>query len=338
MNQELLEKLKRITKEEKDILNGQKEVDQNLYISPGTFEEAPMGENFVVDSTRLLEKGRLIEIRPNTRYVHFPPHSHNYVEMVYMYSGSTTHIINHQKQLVLEEGDLLFLNQNAIQEILPAGTNDIAVNFIMLPDFFKQAISMMGSDNILRSFLISTLTGADGVTSYLHFKAKDILPVQNLMENMIWNLAEHKKETNQINQTTMGLVLMNLSSFALDVQVSEEDSYEQKLVLSALQYIDKNYKEGSLSKLSESLNEPTYFISRLLKKYTGGNFKELLQKRKLEQASYLLLNTTLSTAKILEAIGYDNSSYFHRKFKEYYGVSPKTYRSKGDGEPNHLSS
>lgn len=326
MNQALLEKLKSITPEEQEFLNGQKEVNQNLYISPGILEDAPLGENFRVDSTRLLQKGRLIEIRPNARFVHFPPHTHNYVEMVYMYSGSTTHILNRRDRITLQEGDLLFLNQNAVQEILPAGVEDIAVNFIILPDFFTQSIATMGADNILRSFLISALTGEDGITSYLHFKAKDILPVQNLMENMIWNLVEHKKETNIINQTTMSLVLMNLSSFSEDLKAAAPASYEQSLVLASLQYIDKNYKDGSLTDLCDSLNEQTYYISRLLKKHAGGNFKELLQKRKLEQAAYLLLNTTLSTSKILEAVGYDNSSYFHRKFKEIYGTSPKAYR------------
>ncbi|MCR4674715.1 MAG: AraC family transcriptional regulator [Lachnospiraceae bacterium] len=335
MNEKLLEKLKAITLEEQEILNGQKEVNQNLYISPGVLEDAPVGENFRVDGTRLLKKGRLIEIRPNTRFVHFPAHTHNYVEMVYMYSGSTTHILNHTDRLILQEGDLLFLNQNANQEILPAGIDDIAVNFIILPNFFTQAIATMGADNILRSFLLSALTGEDGITSYLHFKAKDILPVQNLMENMIWNLVENKKETNVINQTTMSLVLMNLSSFSEDLQTAAPASYEQSLVLASLQYIDKNYKDGSLTDLCNTLNEQTYFISRLLKKHAGGNFKELLQKRKLEQAAYLLLNTTLSTSKILESVGYDNSSYFHRKFKEVYGMSPKAYRSLESNKYNY---
>ena len=47
----------------------------------------------------------------------------------------------------------------------------------------------------------------------------------------------------------------------------------------------------------------------------------------MEQAAYLLSNTTLTTARIMEAIGYDNSSYFHRLFRAQYGVSPKQYRS-----------
>ena len=31
---------------------------------------------------------------------------------------------------------------------------------------------------------------------------------------------------------------------------------------------------------------------------------------------------------IIDAVGYDNSSYFYRKFKEKNEVSPKEYRSK----------
>ena len=52
-----------------------------------------------------------------------------------MCQGTTTHILNGSR-VVLEEGDLLFLNQNVEQEILPAGEQDIAVNFIVLPEFF----------------------------------------------------------------------------------------------------------------------------------------------------------------------------------------------------------
>ncbi|UKI38518.1 MAG: hypothetical protein L6V93_04080 [Clostridiales bacterium] len=51
-----------------------------------------------------------------------------------MCKGETTHIVNGRK-IVLREGELLFLGQNASQEILPASEDDIAVNFIILPDF-----------------------------------------------------------------------------------------------------------------------------------------------------------------------------------------------------------
>ena len=85
MNQKLLDFLKKITPEEQAILDGRSAVDMNIYNAEGAA---------VIDSGKLLQAGQLIDIRVNTRFVHFPRHTHNYVEMVYMVQGSTTHIIN----------------------------------------------------------------------------------------------------------------------------------------------------------------------------------------------------------------------------------------------------
>ena len=326
MDAELYNKLITITEEEQKILDGAANIDKDIYFTPWEQNEGPIGENYVVDAAKLMQKGRMIEIRRHIRFAHFPAHTHNYVELVYMYSGQSRHILNNEDLIELKQGELLFLNQHAVQEILPAGKEDIAVNFIILPQFFDRAIAMMGSNNILKEFLINSLTGKDAKTSYIHFKVSDILPIQNLMENMIWNLVEKKKQTNVINETTMGLVLMNLSSFAEEISDESFGGYEQQLVFACLKYIQEHYPYASLDELCSALGEQNYYISRILKKYTGSNFKELLQKRKLEQASYLLLNTTLTTARIMEEVGYDNSSYFHKKFKEYYGMTPKEYR------------
>lgn len=104
MDSMLLSELKKITPEEQEILSGKLSVNRDLYTS---------FSDFVIDSQKLLEKGRLIEIRPHTRFIHFPVHRHNYVEMVYMCTGTTTHIINEHEKVILKEGDLLLLNQNS---------------------------------------------------------------------------------------------------------------------------------------------------------------------------------------------------------------------------------
>lgn len=246
--------------------------------------------------------------------------------MVYMCSGNTTHIINNTDTVILNEGDLLFLNQNVTQEIEAAKETDIAVNFIILPEFFDQAFNMIEQENVLRDFLISTLSQDTSLTNYLHFQAKDILPVQNLVENMIWTLIENKNGINTINQISMGLLFMNLSAFAERINQNYPNQYEQTLVFSVLKYIETHYKNGTLADIAHELNQETYYISRLLKKHTGANFKELLQQRKLQQALYLLKQTPLTIDAIMEVIGYDNSSYFYRKFKEKYHCSPKEYR------------
>ena len=317
MRQELLDMLKRITPEEQELLDGSREIRKERYTNR---------RDFVVDSRLLLEKGRLIEIRPHTRFAYFPKHRHNYVEMVYMCAGTTTHIINGSNELVLKEGDLLFLNQNVYHEILPAGEKDLAVNFIILPEFFDRPISMVERENILRDFLISTLAGDTAMNDYLYIKTKGIIPVENLLENMIWTILGRHPMMDTINQTSMGLLLMNLSRFADQIGRSDPQHEEQSLMFSVLDYIEHHYQNGTLAEISELSHLPTYQVSRMLKKRTGKNFKELLQLRRLQQAAYLLQNTTLSIDKIIVHIGYENSSYFYRVFREKYGCSPSEYR------------
>ena len=126
MNRQLLEELKKITPEERAILDGQTVVQRDLYTSQA---------EFVVDSHKLLQKGRLIEIRPHTRFVHFPRHRHNYVELVYMCGGSTTHIIDGETRLTLEEGDLLFLNQSVYHETVSYTHLYIQIKCVLLSNF-----------------------------------------------------------------------------------------------------------------------------------------------------------------------------------------------------------
>lgn len=318
MDEQLLRRLKEITEEERIILHGGQGIQRERYTS---------SRDFVVDSEKMLEKGRLIEIRPHTRFVHFPRHRHNYVEVLYMCSGSTTHILNGSRKLVLQQGDLLFLNQAVYHEILPAGEEDVGVNFIILPQFFDRSFRMLEQENVLRDFLVSTLAGESAFAGWLHIAAGNILPVENLLENMIWTLLEKKAGVNLINQTTMGLLLQNLTLFAENINRTLPDSRDENAVFTALQYIETSYRGGTLEEIAARLQLPPYALSRLLTRHTGANFKQLLQQRKLQQAVYLLTHTRMPADAIIESVGYENSSYFYRKFKEKYGCSPAQYRA-----------
>ena len=187
MNSHLLNRLSAITPEEQEILDGRETIDRSLYYrADQTANKRNRPDE--IDAALVLTNGKLIDMRPHTRFIHFPEHTHNYVEFVYMCQGSTTHIIDGNR-ILLKEGDLLFMNQNARQEILSAGEKDIAVNFMIMPHFFDTVLRNLENESgALRDFLISCLTDRDMGGNYLYFDAADIIPVQNLMENMIWNM------------------------------------------------------------------------------------------------------------------------------------------------------
>ncbi|MEZ3470230.1 MAG: AraC family transcriptional regulator [Schaedlerella sp.] len=316
MHQDLIRELSVITEEEQSILDGRQGIDQQLYTEK---------KELVVDSEKLLKRGKLIEVRPHTRFVKFPRHRHNYVEVIYMCQGTTTHYID-GNEVVLEPGDLLFLNQNSEQEILPAGEADIAVNFIILPEFFNMAFSMMGTEeNTLKEFLVGTLCGKNEQTSYLYFHVADVLPIQNLVENMVWTIFYDMGNKRSCNQITMGLLLLQLLNY-MDKMETGSSRFDTELTGNVLKYIEEHYKDGSLSELAELMNYDLYWLSREIKKRTGKTYKELLQAKRMSQAAYLLTSSRLPIADIIESVGYDNTSYFYRKFKERYGAGPKEYR------------
>lgn len=317
MNAEIVKQLSVITEEEQRFLEGQKNINKTLYTHK---------KDLIIDSDHFLQKGKLIQVRTHTRFVHFPKHRHNFVEVIYMCQGKTTHIIDGNK-VVLEAGDLLFLNQHAMQEILPAGEEDIAINFIILPQFFDAAFEMIGAeDNMLKDFLVGSLCEDSRRTSYLYFHVADVLPIQNLMENMVWSLLNNQWYKRSCNQMTMGLLFLHLLNHIEKMETGGK-AYHQEFEVAVLNYVETNYKEGSLQELAELMGYNIYWMSREIKKRTGKTYKELVQTKRMNQAAYMLLNSRVPVSEVIQMVGYDNSSYFHRKFKERYGVSPKEFRN-----------
>ena len=316
MQQALLEHLRKITEEEQRILDGASEVDQGLYTS---------GKDFTVDSAKMLEEGKLIAVRTHTRFVHFPSHRHNFIEVLYVCEGSLTNIIG-GKEVVIEAGELLFLNQFTRHEILTAGKNDIAINFMILPEFFDVAYTMAGSNNILADFLVHVLRQNEEKGEYLHFRVAEVLQIQNLLENMIYSLVTGKGDQNRINQTTMGLIFLYLLDSVQYAEMRVPNQYENMISMTTLDYIEQKYRTATLTELCDMLHLPMHVLSKMIKKTTGFNFKELLQRKRLSKAVELMCDTDLPISDIIAAVGYENNSYFHRVFKERYGVTPRAFR------------
>lgn len=314
MHEEILRHLQGITEEEQAILDGRTTIDRELYMQGG---------GSVVKAKKLLASGKLITIRPHTRFIHFPEHTHDYVEVIYMCSGRTTHLVN-GKQLLLEAGNLLFLSQSAVHEVCRAGVGDVAVNFIVLPDFFATTLSFIGEEETpLRKFLVDCLCGQNTGPGFLHFDVSEVVSIQNLVENLLWTLIRETPNKRKVSQMTMALLFLQLMGHA-DMLLT--DDCEDAAVIQVLRYAETNYREGSFAEIAEQLHYDPSWLSREVKRRTGKTYTQILQEKRLAQAAFLLKNTNRSVADISAAVGYENVSYFHRIFAAAYGKSPKHYR------------
>lgn len=312
----IIRRLSRVTEEERRILTGGAAIDRSLYMD---------GSRDVISGDKLLPPGKIITIRPHTRFLAFPEHTHDYVEMVYMCQGQTTHRVNGQ-ELVLGAGELLMLGQHARQAIEPAGEGDIAVNFIVRPAFFSGTLPFLGEEETpLRRFVVSCLTG-ENEAGYLLFRISELLPVQNLIENLLYTLLENTPNKRGVLQMTMGLLFTQLLNHTETLQF---ETREENAVFSVLRYVEEHYSDGSLSQIAGKLHYELPSLSRLIRQKTGRTYTELVQEKRLSQAAWLLRNTYKRVDEIANAVGYENLSYFHRIFAARFGQSPKKYRDTG---------
>lgn len=317
MNKKLLEKLLPVSEEEKMLLAGNK-LNPDLYTNR---------KKFSVDSGKLLSAGKYITVRTHTRFTDFPLHNHNYIEIMYVYNGNITHVID-GNEITMQKGDILFMNQQVRHSIKRAEKEDIGINFIILPDFFEIPLSMIKNDkeNFLWEFLLGALRINSSKPQYLHFKTHEIDAIENLMENIISSLLLEEKNNENIIQFTMGLIFLYLLN---NIDSIDEDSLQggnDIMAEAAIRYIKKRYKDASLNELSKSMHQTPSNMSKIIKKSTGSTFLEHLQKIRLKKASVLLSETNMTVQEIMNAVGYENSSYFYNIFKDEFGVSPRKYR------------
>ena len=314
MDETILSTLSQITTEEKRILEGRKSIDRGIYMHT---------QQDVINSRKLLSAGKLITLRPHTRFIHFPKHTHDYVEMVYMCQGESRHIVNGET-VCLRQGELLLMNQSATHEVCQTEREDVAVNFIVLPEFFTDTLSDIGEEETpLRRFLVDCLCCQNSSSGYLHFRVSGVKTIQNLIENLLMNLLGENSAKRRISSMTMSLLFLQLLSHtnALSLPTREETA-----VLQVLSYAETNYASGTLSEIAAVTGYDVAWLSREIKRKTGKTFTELMQEKRLSQAAFLLKNTDRNVSDISADVGYENVSYFHRLFHNAFQCSPKQYR------------
>lgn len=317
MDQWLFEQIQKITPEEQAYLDGEEQVNKEIYTKK---------QNFEIDCQLFLKQGKLITVRHHSRFIEFPEHKHNYIEIVYVCAGEIVHYID-GKVLSMQKGDLLLMNQNVKHSVKRAEMGDIGINFIALPEFFDIPLQMMRRQNMIADFLLGTLRQNNTVPQYLLFQLNEQKYISNLMENMISSVVYDSENEDIINQYSMGLVFLYLLNHMDRLAHNSSQSYEDVVIQAVLKYIDTQYRTAALSRIAEDFNLSLSAVSRLIKKNTGFTFVELLMRKRFQKALMFLVETELPIDQIAANIGYENLSYFYRQFKANYGVTPSQYRA-----------
>lgn len=269
-----------------------------------------------------------ITITKHNRFAAVPMHVHAWIEINYIYSGSCKQIINGEK-VELFEGQLVLIDTEVPHAILPTGENDIVINILLSKDMLTTSfLSRLSNKGIIADFMINAISEGSSHNHYIIFHSQDNQKLPRLMKEMLCEYFQQDEYFDEIIESYMVIIFTELLRvFKYEAYQAHHPSKDSRLI-EILRYIENNFKTCTLASAATHFNYSPSHFSTLIKKKTGKSFNELVRTQKLTHASLLLEKTVEPIYEIAGLIGYDNLTFFYKKFKETYGVSPQEYREK----------
>lgn len=115
---------------------------------------------------------------------------------------------------------------------------------------------------------------------------------------------------------------------AIRIRDQESSQQNRKSLRRALDYIDANFDQESLSlsSVAREVNMSANYLSSIFSQNMQKTFTEYVTEKRMEKAKKLLRSTDLSSGKIAIEVGFKDAHYFSFAFKKTQGCSPREYR------------
>ncbi len=110
-------------------------------------------------------------------------------------------------------------------------------------------------------------------------------------------------------------------------RINMENMQYTPVVRQIMAEVKNNYQNDmNLKTLAYKYHMNTSYLGQIFQKEVGCPFSQYLNSVRNDIAKRLILTTNLRINDIAREVGYSDTSYFYRKFKQSYGVSPAALR------------
>lgn len=114
----------------------------------------------------------------------------------------------------------------------------------------------------------------------------------------------------------------------LDPESEDKEHASSFLVNQAIAYMKENYQQKlTLQDVADCCFVSQWHLSKLLNRYAGKSFYDILNSIRIEAAKELLQNPSLKIGDVSEMVGYMDTAHFARTFKKITGMSANEFRN-----------
>lgn len=259
-----------------------------------------------------------------------PIHCHDSLEIMYVTNGSCKVQTNGQEYL-LKERQFIYLNTQTPHRLMISGEQCSILNLEFR--FQKEKTEI---------HILELLERSKDTNMLYHMKdayriGNDTTNVGYALKDFISHLANTIPYTNNCRNYDMDTAkeqgyLLQLLFFRMMLEVSS--CLKHNAPITGLDYLKKacDYitehltEEIRIPAIAESAGINKSYLHLLFSHYLHCTITEYINRKRLEQAEFLLLNSTMTITEIAFHTGYNNRQHFGNMFEKHYQISPKAYR------------
>ena len=106
--------------------------------------------------------------------------------------------------------------------------------------------------------------------------------------------------------------------------------YDYDTVREVIRIIAENYSNPhlDLTRVAKAVPISPTQLSRVLNQQVGVSFRQLLRNTRIEEAKRMLASREYSVKEVAARVGFTDSHYFSRSFKELTGLNASQYRTR----------
>ena len=249
------------------------------------------------------------------------PHTHDFMEFVYMQSGKSLHTVN-GVEYPMSSGDLLLVNYGEVH-CFTADPQALYMNILIKPALLDQ--NLADCQDLFYLFEAGPFRGFKELVNdqcrYIRFSPEE----KDCFEYMLLLLEKelHNREVGFDLTTRAGVDFLLTMIFRKMRKNLLAQTHEFKQVLD---YIEENYAQDlNAGELAKLCHYNSAYFSRVFRKHTGLTFTEYIKRLRIRKACAMLQEVP-RTGKLYILVGYTNKTTFYKHFREVTGMTPLEYK------------
>ncbi len=294
-----------------------------------TCEDPAIGTYYQFSWERGFDPGMEIVITPDIYHPHKTPvyHSHDFFEMIYVYSGHCQTTISGYPTCLCA-GDICLYNLQAIHKIESFEPGDAVFNIVIRKDLFHRfLLELLAENDVVSSFFTNSLYNGKSTDTCILLKAGEEYQCEVLAQKLVETYYQDPPMCQSTLKALLILLLVELTRQYQHDSIQRGCSSTEGLNLAeVIAYISNHYQDVTLEAVSRHFGYSSRSMARFFQKNTGYTFREMIQDVRFSHARSLLQENHISIDDIALTVGYGDRSSFEKAFKKYCHLSPAAYR------------